>query len=101
MIFLGFPGGSDVKNLPAMQEMQVQSLGGKIPWRRNGYRLSILAWKIGWAKDPGPWGCKELDMTEQLTLLLFTFTSLPHLPCFFSFSVCGPVVHAFQPAHSL
>ena len=31
---LGFPGGSAVKNLPAMQEtqeMQARSLGGKIP----------------------------------------------------------------------
>ena len=27
----GFPGGSVVKSLPAMQEMWVQSLGGKIP----------------------------------------------------------------------
>ena len=24
-----------VKNLPAMQETQVESLGGKIPWRRE------------------------------------------------------------------
>ena len=33
----GFPGRSVVKNLPAMQKMQetwVQSLVGKIPWRR-------------------------------------------------------------------
>ena len=32
----GFPGGSVVKNLPAMQATQetwVQSLGQKIPWR--------------------------------------------------------------------
>ena len=28
-----------VKNLPAMPESQVQSLVGKIPWRRNGYPL--------------------------------------------------------------
>ena len=27
----GFPGGSDVKNLPAMQETQVRSLGGEDP----------------------------------------------------------------------
>ena len=33
----GFLDGSEVKNLPAMQEPQetwVQFLGGKIPWRR-------------------------------------------------------------------
>ena len=32
----------------------------------------ILAWRIPWTEEPGglysPWGCKELDMTEQLTL---------------------------------
>ena len=30
-----FPGGSVVKNPPAKQETQVQSLGQKIPWRRK------------------------------------------------------------------
>ena len=36
---------------------------------------NILAWKIPWAEKPGGlWsrGCKELDMTEQLTLPLFS-----------------------------
>ena len=31
----------------------------------------ILAWKIPWTEEPGgysPWGHKELDMAEQLTL---------------------------------
>ena len=31
---------------------------------------SILAWTILWIEEPGglhPWGCKELDMTEQLS----------------------------------
>ena len=32
---------------------------------------SIPAWRISWTEEPGsPWGCKELDMTEQLTLSL-------------------------------
>ena len=31
----GFPGGSVVKNLPAVQEMQVHSLGGEDPRRRK------------------------------------------------------------------
>ena len=30
-VWLGFPGGSEVKNLPAMQEMQVQSQGLEDP----------------------------------------------------------------------
>ena len=35
---------------------------------------SILAWRIPWTEEPagyGPWGCKESDTIEQLTLLLF------------------------------
>ena len=31
---------------------------------------SILAWRIPWTEEPGgysPWGCKESDMTEQLS----------------------------------
>ena len=31
----GFPGGSAVKNLPAVQKMQVRFLVRKIPWRRK------------------------------------------------------------------
>ena len=33
---------------------------------------SILAWRILWTKEPGgPWGHKESDTTEQLTLALY------------------------------
>ena len=33
---MDFPGGVEVKNLPAMQETQVQSLGWEDPlWRRK------------------------------------------------------------------
>ena len=49
----GFPVGLVVKNLPAMQEMQVQSLGGKIPWRRKWQPTPIfLPWQIPWTEEP-------------------------------------------------
>ena len=49
-----------VKNLPAMQETQVRSLGGEGPLEKEMVISSnILAWKVGYC----PWGCKELDMT--------------------------------------
>ena len=32
---MGFPGGSDDKSLPAMQETQVRALGREDPWRRE------------------------------------------------------------------
>ena len=37
----GFPGGSDVKNLPAMQETWVQSLDREDPWRREWLLLRV------------------------------------------------------------
>ena len=63
-----------VKNLPAMWEAWVRSLGQKDPLEKGiGTHSSILAWRIPWLEEPGelysPWGCKESDMTEQLTLL--------------------------------
>ena len=43
-----------VKNLPAMQETQVQSLGWEDPLEKEmGTHSSILAWKIPWTEEPG------------------------------------------------
>ena len=51
---LGFPSGSVVKNLPAMQEMQVRSLGQEDPLEvYMAAHSSILAWKIPWTEGPG------------------------------------------------
>ena len=42
-----------VKNLPAMQETQVQSLGQKDPLEKEmATQSSILAWRIPWTQDP-------------------------------------------------
>ena len=56
-----------VKNLPAVQETQVQSLGQEDP-REKGMAIhsSILAWKILWTEEPcgpQPMGSEESDMT--------------------------------------
>ena len=65
-----------VKNLPAVQDIRIQSLGQEdalekgmaitpvfLPGEFHGQR-SLASYS--------PWGCKELDMTEQLThILLF------------------------------
>ena len=43
-----------VKNLPAMQETRVQSLGGEDPLEKGmATRSSILAWRIPWTEEPG------------------------------------------------
>ena len=50
----GFPGGSAVKNLPAMQETWVQSLGQEDPLEKEmATHSSILTWEIPWAEEPG------------------------------------------------
>ena len=41
-----------VKNLPAMQETQVQSLGGEdLLEKEMATHSSILAWKISWTEE--------------------------------------------------
>ena len=48
------PNGSVVKNSPAVQEMQVQSLDGKDPTEKEmATHASILAWEILWTEEPG------------------------------------------------
>ena len=43
-----------IKNLPAMQETQVQSLGQEDPLEKGMATHScILAWRIPWAEEPG------------------------------------------------
>ena len=43
-----------VKNLPAMQENQVQSLGWEDPLEKEmAPHSSILAWKIPWMEETG------------------------------------------------
>ena len=51
-MFYGFPDDS-VKNLPAMQETQVQSLGQEDPLEKGiTTYYSILAWRIPWTAKP-------------------------------------------------
>ena len=43
-----------VKNLPAMREAQVQSLGWEDPLEKEiAIHSRILAWKIPWTEEPG------------------------------------------------
>ena len=61
-----------VKNLPAMQEARVQSLGQDDPLEKEmATHSSILAWRIPWTEEPGGLQSmgSELNTTE-LTLLL-------------------------------
>ena len=43
-----------VKNLPAMQETGIQSLGQEDPLGKGmATHSSILAWRIPWTEEPG------------------------------------------------
>ena len=51
---LGLPWWLSAKNLPAMWEMQIQSLGWEDPLEKEMTTLSsILAWEILWTEEPG------------------------------------------------
>ena len=56
-----------VKSPPAMQKTWVQSLGGEDPLEKGkATHSSILTWRIPWTFSP--WGHKELDTAERLSL---------------------------------
>ena len=62
-----------VKNLPEMQETQVQSLGQEDPLEKGmSTHSSILAWRIPWTEESGGLQSMEsqLDTTERLTFSL-------------------------------
>ena len=56
-----------VTNLPAMQETWFQSLGGEHPWRGEWLPTPVF-WPGELHELYRPWGHKELDTTEQLSL---------------------------------
>ena len=50
----GIPGGSVVKNMPAKQETQVQSLGGEDPLEEEmATHSTIFAWRTPSSEQPG------------------------------------------------
>ena len=55
-----------VKNLPATQEIQVQSLGWEGPLEKEmAIHSSILAWRILWTEEPGGLQSKGLQRVRQ------------------------------------
>ena len=59
-----------VKNLPAMQETRVRSLGQEdLLEKEMATHSKILAWEIPWTEEPGglqSMGSQELDATEAI-----------------------------------
>ena len=71
-----------VKNLPAMQETLVQSLGQEDPLEKNWQPTPVFLPRVFYGQRSlagySPWGCKESDMTEQLTTCILKLIMYKH-----------------------
>ena len=78
--FSGFLGGSVVKNPPAMQETQVQSLGWEDSLEEEmASHSTILAWRIPWTEEPG-W--LQSRGSQRVGHYWETFTLSPFRSCY-------------------
>ena len=66
-----------VKNLPALWETWVQTLGWEDPLRRERLPTPVF-WPGEFHGLYSPWGRKELDTTEQLSPSLSVFNRCAH-----------------------
>ena len=77
---MGFPGGSDGKESGcyAGDPGSIPGLG-RCPREGNGYplRYSCLENSTDRGAWQAPWGCKELDMTEQPTHVTYPYVFDP------------------------
>ena len=79
-----------VKYLPALQETQVQSLGGEDPLEKGmATHISFLAWRIPWTEEPG--GLQSIGVTKnQIPLSNKHF----HFPFFFPFNYLALLIRS-------
>ena len=72
-VLLGFLVAETVKNPLAMWKTQVSHWAGKILWRREWQPTPVFLPGESYGQRSlegcSPWGCKESDTTEQLTLV--------------------------------
>ena len=72
-----------VRNLPAMQETQVWSLGGEEPLKKGmATHSSTLAWRTPWTEEPGglqSMGSQRVRHTQ--TTNTFTIAKAPSSLC--------------------
>ena len=96
----GFPGGSDSKYSACIARDLSLTLGGEDPLEKGmATHSSILAWRIPWRSqvDYSPWGHKESDTTEWLTLSLFTSVwRHPYKTCIVLLCPCILTVHKWS-----
>ena len=65
---MDFPGGSVVKNPPAMQETQVWTLGQEDLLKKElATHSSILAWEIPWTEEYG--GLQSMGLQKSPSVM--------------------------------
>ena len=65
---MDFPGGSVVKNQPAMQETRVWTLGQEDPLEKEmATHSSILAWEITWTEEYG--GLQSMGLQKSPSVM--------------------------------
>ena len=75
--YMGFPGGSVVKNLPVNARDMVSVPGsGRSPGQGNGNHSSILAWKIPWTEE-----ATIHEVTKRVRHHLATKLKICCVPC--------------------
>ena len=95
-----------VKNLPVMQETQIQSLGQKDALEKGmATQSSILAWRIPWTEDPGRLQSMESQKVRHywMTALSWSLTNSSWFAQRFPILVVK-VLHprnSFSPRHTL
>ena len=76
IILRGFIGGSDGKESACNAGDPGSTPGSGIsPGEGNGNPLQYSCLENSTDRDCSPWGCKELDMTERLTLSCSLYTT--------------------------
>ena len=77
-----------VKNLPAMQETWVQSLGQENPLEKGmAIHSSILAWRFPWTEEPGGLLSMESQIVGHNRVISLTIQLKK--------TDCGPLIYIF------
>ena len=90
-LFLTSLVAQTVKNLPAIREIQVQSLGWEDPLEKGiAIHSSILAWRIPWTEEPDGLQSMGLHRVRPywMTNTHFTFFREDHKVLFYVFCCC-------------
>ena len=74
---MGFPDPQIIKNLPALRETQVLSLGWKIPWRKEWLSSPVfLSGEIPWIEEPcGLLSMRSESARHDWVAITFTFNT--------------------------